>query len=165
MPMQGGMHEMTAKVVMARLPAVAILAALLLVAALGVPYLIRHRIRSNEAAALVSLRKIIALSNAYIERTQTVDSVCGRFSPNARNDRLEQAQVRAVFEDALKHDYQLELSNCSQVGYRIVANPIHSGPIAPYRFCSDQTGVIHFAESSSKCEESTPSGSIDDRRN
>ena len=148
---------MTAKVVMGRLPALAVLAALLLVAALlGIPYLIRHRIRSNEADALVSLRKIIAIANADIERTQTVDSVCGRFSSNARNDGLEQAQVRAVFEEALKHDYQLEFRNCSQIGYRIVANPIHPGPIAPYRFCSDQTGVIHFADSSSTCDESSP---------
>jgi hypothetical protein len=151
------MPEMTAKIVTARLRVVAVLAALLLVALLvGSPYVIRHRIRSNEAAALVSLRKIIALANTYIERNQTVDSVCGRFSSNAQNDRVEQAQVRAVFEEALKHDYQLEFTNCSQVAYRVVASPIHPGPIAPNRFCSDQTGVIHFTESSSTCDESSP---------
>ena len=67
-----------------------------------------------------------------MEQRHTVDSVCGQLSSNPQNDRLEQAQVRAVFEEALKHDYQLEFRNCSQVAYRIVANPIHSGPVAPY---------------------------------
>ena len=134
---------MTAKVVR---PLLWVLAALLLVAVVivGGSYVIKNRIRSNEATALVSLRKITALANAYIEKSHSVDSVCGAFSSNAQNDRLEQGQVRAVFEEALKHDYQLEFRNCSQVAYRIVANPIHSGPIAPCTFCSDQTGIIRF---------------------
>ena len=91
-----------------------------------------------------------------MEQNHTVGSVCGQFSSNAQNDTLEQAQVRAVFEEALKHDYQLELRNCSQVDYRIVANPIHSGPIAPYTFCSDQSAVIHFVAGPSTCDDSSP---------
>jgi hypothetical protein len=149
---------MTAKVVRPLLRVLWVLAALLLVAVVvvGGPYVIKYRIRSNEATARVSLRKITALANAYIEKSHSVDSVCGPFSSNAQNDRLEQGQVRAVFEEALKHDYQLEFRNCSQVAYRIVANPIHSGPIAPYRFCSDQTGVTHFAPSPSTCDDTSP---------
>ena len=147
---------MTAKILTARLRFVAVLAALLLVVLLvGGPYVIRHRIRSNEAAALVSLRKIIGLANAHIGRNQTAESICGQSSPNAQNDSLEETQIRGAFEEALKHDYQLEFKNCSQVAYRIVANPIHPGPIAPYKFCSDQTGVIHFAGSDSTCDESS----------
>jgi hypothetical protein len=43
--------------------------ALLLVAVVvvGGPYIIKNRIRSNEATALVSLRKITALANAYLD--------------------------------------------------------------------------------------------------
>jgi hypothetical protein len=148
---------MTAKIVTARLRVVAVLAALLLVALLlGGPYVIRHRIRSNEAAALVSRRKIIAIENAHMERYNIFGAICDRSSSNARNDTWEQMQIHAVIEEAQKHDYQLEFRNCSQVAYSIVANPLHSGPIAPHTFCSDQTAVIHFAPSPSTCDGSNP---------
>jgi len=84
-----------------------------------------------------------------------VESICELFSSNARNDLWEQREVREIAEEALKHDYQLEFRNCTQVGYTIVANPIHSGPIAAYTFCSDQTAVIHFAASPSGCDNSS----------
>jgi hypothetical protein len=148
---------MTEKVVVARLRIAAILLTLLVAAVLaGGPYLLKHRIMNNESTALLSLKKIISIENAYMERDHTVEPACGWSSSNAQNDRREQMQLRAVFEEALKHDYQLEFRNCSQLGYRVVANPIHSGPIAPYTFCSDQTAVIHFAASPLTCDASSP---------
>jgi hypothetical protein len=139
----------------ARRRVVGILAILLLLTALVVgPYVIKSRIRSNEASAITSLQKVIALGNASIMESHTLEFVCGQLS-NAQNDKLEQAQVRAVFEEALKHDYRLEFRNCSQVAYRVVANPMHPGPIAPHTFCSDQTGVIRFAPSPSTCDDNS----------
>ena len=139
----------------------AFLIMLLIAVLVGIPYVIKRRIRSNEAIAIVSLRKITALANANKE-THNVGSVCRSDPSNSQNDGFEQAQVRAILEEALKHDYQLEFRNCGEASYKILANPIHSGPVASHTFCSDQTGVIHFAPSPSPCDESN---SIwDDRR-
>lgn len=136
--------------------AVAIIVVLVVIA-IGFPILLRSRIRRNEAFALGSLRRIVAVESAYAKSHPRQGYVCGLF-PSAGGGGMpdEIVPIREIFKQSSKYYYNFEFDNCSAVGYRIVANPLYPGPIAPYTFCSDQTGVIRFEPSPSKCGEKSP---------
>jgi len=129
----------------------------LVVIVIVLPILLRSRIRRNEAFALGSLRRIVAVESAYAKSHPHQGYACGPFPSAGRGDMPHEIDpIRNIFKQSSTHYYTFEFNNCSAVGYWIVANPLHPGPIAPYTFCSDQTGVIRFEPSLSKCDGMSP---------
>ena len=126
----------------------------LLVVVLGLPILLRSRIRRNEAFAVNSLRKIVAVESTYAKSHPRQGFNCDPFRSAGRSGVLdEMLPIREIFEQSSTYHYRFEFSNCSAAGYSIAANFLDPGPIAPYTFCSDQRGVIRFEPDSSRCDE------------
>jgi type IV pilus assembly protein PilA len=121
---------------------------LAIVAAIAIPNLLRARIGANEAAAISSIRSIIAAEIAYQQEHPEIGFTC---------DLNELRSLGSIdVTSATKAGYTFSLQNCSMgesgtqmQKYQIVASPVRRNQTGVRTFCSDESAVIRAHSSGS----------------
>lgn len=116
---------------------------LAIIAAIAIPNLLRARMGANEAAAISSVRNIIAAEVAYQQEHPEIGFTC---------DLKELNSVRKIdssLANGTKMGYTFSLQNCSMAEsgtqtqkYQIVASPLRRNQTGRRTFCSDESAVI-----------------------
>jgi type II secretory pathway pseudopilin PulG len=129
------------------------LIALLIIAAIAIPNLLRARIAANESSAVASLRTINTAETAYASAYTTagyapVLTVLGGTNC-APPDEASACLIDTQLESGQKSGYRFELRNrihseISGDKYQVVAYPLVPNQTGVRAFCSDETAIIKF---------------------
>lgn len=119
----------------------------ILIAAIAIPNLLRARMAANEAAAVQSMREIIAAEANYQATHQEAGFTC----------RLpEMSGLDPALVGGLRNGYSFLLQNCAAateggpvVRFQLVVSPLAKGTSGMRAFCMDETGVIRVDASGS----------------
>lgn len=114
---------------------------LAIIAAIAIPNLLRARIGANEAAAISSIRSVVAAEVAYQQEHPEIGFTC---------DLNELRSLGSIdVTSATKMGYTFSLQNCSMgesgtqmQKYQIVASPARRNQTGVRTFCSDESAVI-----------------------
>jgi hypothetical protein len=125
--------------------AIGIVAAVLLLFAIGTPNLLRSRMAANEASAVGSIRTINVSAATYF-------SSYGHYPPSLKNLGPSPTGVASengadlidgTLAQGLKSGYLFSYhANSGASGYRVAALPVDSSKSGVRRFFSDQSGLI-----------------------
>jgi prepilin-type N-terminal cleavage/methylation domain-containing protein len=132
-----------------------VVAIILIIAAIAIPNLIRSRIAANEASAVSAVRSITTAEHAYAETYVDLGYTCSLSSlgPPASGQPLSSSgsdMLDPVISSGTKSGYSFGISNCSSTvpvtQYQSSAVPLIVGQSGQRSFCSDASGIIHFAD-------------------
>jgi type IV pilus assembly protein PilA len=130
-----------------------VVAIILVIAAIAIPNLLRSRIAANEASAVSAIRTISTGETAYSQTYPTIGYTCtlGHLGPPPVGQPMDQNAagiIDSVLASGVKQGYTFAISSCAGVPaatYTSTAEPLNIGGTGVRAFCSDASGVIHYA--------------------
>jgi type II secretory pathway pseudopilin PulG len=130
---------------------IALLPFVLIFAAIAIPNLLRARLAANEASALGGIRTV---STALI----TYGANKGQYPPTlAELTSDTRVQLDRSFAQPARSGYRYEYTATpAGDGFFIVATPVLPGNTGRRSFCSDQSGVVRYAEKDERCTVNSP---------
>ncbi|MGH9555925.1 MAG: DUF4190 domain-containing protein [Terriglobales bacterium] len=129
--------------------------AILIIAAIAIPNLLRSRIAANEASAVGSIRTINVAEVTYAVSYPAVGFTCSLMELNGPGQPPSEKSAELidnVLASGQKSGYRFTLSNCSgslPTTYQVTAEPTVRGQTGQRTFCSDQSGIIRFSSTGS----------------
>jgi type IV pilus assembly protein PilA len=116
---------------------------LLIIAAIAIPNLLRARITANEAAAVASVRDIVAAELDYNQAHPEIGFTCDL------NELNSTGKIDSDVASGTKYGYKFYLRNCSlgesgtQVQtYELIARPLRYNQTGVRSFCANESAVI-----------------------
>lgn len=130
-----------------------VVAIILVIAAIAIPSLVRSKMAANEASAVNSLRTLSTAETTYAQTYPDLGYTCTLTSlgPPSGGGSLSSAGagiIDSVLATGKKAGYSFALSNCTGTPistYRTTAVPQQPGATGSRAFCSDSSGVLHYA--------------------
>ncbi len=132
-----------------------VVAIILVIAAIAIPNLTRHRISANEASAVASIHAIDTAQTSY-STSYPQFGYAGKLSQLGPSPDGNPTSTAAsllpgdLAGNGAKSGYNFVLSG-GGVQYTIVATPQVVGKTGVRSFCSDQTFVIYYSDSGTSC--------------
>jgi len=137
-----------------------VVAIILIIAAIAIPNLLRSRIAANEAAAVGALRTVNTAEITYQSTYPDIGFTCVflRLGPgNGSVSSTSAGLIDATLASQDKSGYHFStvgvgscpVSNGIQVGYQFGARPQTPGQTGQRYFCSDQSGLLQYDDSTS----------------
>ena len=116
---------------------------LIIIAAIAIPNLLRARIAANEAAAVGSVRDIVAAEVSYQQQHPEIGFTCDL------NELNSTGKIDTSLASGTKHGYKFSLQNCAlgQSGtdnqtYQVIASPVRYNQTGVRTFCANESAVI-----------------------
>jgi len=141
-----------------------VVAIILIIAAIGIPNLMRARMSANESSAAASIRTISTGEVSYASTFPTVGYTAlnslGGATPCAPSP-TSGCFVDGVLSSGTKEGYNFTVTPSSASGglnttYTSLASPIGLNGTGTRSFCSDQTGVIYHNQNAVTCDSTNP---------
>lgn len=141
-----------------------VVAIILIIAAIGIPNLMRARMSANESSAAASIRTISTGEVSYASTFPTVGYTAlnslGGATPCTPSS-TSGCFVDSVLSTGVKEGYNFTVTPAGASGginstYTSLASPIGLNGTGTRSFCSDQTGVIYYNQNATTCDSSNP---------
>jgi type IV pilus assembly protein PilA len=134
---------------------------ILIIAAIAIPNLLRAKMAANEAGAVVSLHELNSAAIEYSTiygKFPTALSNLGPTTPGTGPSAEAADQIDSALASSTKYGYifHYNLSQTSDPGYTIVADPVTPGTTGRRHFFTDQTDVIRADSGQSATANSPP---------
>ncbi len=132
-----------------------VVAIILVIAAIAIPNLTRHRISANEASAVASIHAIDTAQTSFSTSYPQLGYASKLSQLGPAPDGNPTSTAASLLPGDLagtgtKSGYTFALSG-GGVDYTIVATPQVAGKTGIRSFCSDQTFVIYYSDNGSAC--------------
>ena len=130
-----------------------VVAIILIIAAIAIPSLLRSKMAANEASAVNSLRTLSTAETTYAQTYPDLGYTCtlANLGPPSGGGALSSAGagvIDSVLASGKKAGYSFALINCNGTPtstYTSTAVPQQVGGTGSRSFCSDASGVLHYA--------------------
>ena len=138
-----------------------VVAIILIIAAISIPNLTKTRISPNEASAVASVQTIIKAQQMYASQHPDLGFTCSlaELGPSSGSSGSSGAGIiDGALASGTKSGYNIALTDCTggtnqpKVTYFISATPIVDNQTGIRRFCSDQSGQVHYAGLGETCD-------------
>jgi len=132
-----------------------VVAIILIIAAIGIPYLIRSQASADEASAVASMRTLLSANSEY-SNTYGIGYAAALANLGGAAPCTSSSATACIIDPALttgnKSGYTFTSTPAGGAGtvvspfttVEIDASPVNPGITGQRAFCADQTGVIHY---------------------
>ena len=128
-----------------------VVAIILVIAAIAIPSLVRSKMAANEASAVNSLRTLSTAETTYAQTYPDLGYTCSLTNLGPSAGALSSTGagiIDSVLASGKKAGYSFAITNCTgtpTATYTTTAVPQTVGATGSRAFCSDASGVLHYA--------------------
>ena len=140
-----------------------VVAIILIIAAIAIPNLMRSKMAANEASAVASTRTLVTAQATYNTSYQSYADTLVELGPapaagatSAAAGLIDGVLSAAIKGSTGKSGYTFDLQATPAVGaetaFTIQTAPTNAGKTGNRNFCTDESGVVHFAIQPTACD-------------